>query len=262
MYFLFAFILLIIVYLYLIFPSARKHPDREVFKNSFIAHRGFHSDFIPENSLSAFSKAVENGYGIELDIHITRDGEIVVFHDDSLERMCGVDLKIEELTLAEIKQYSLSNTDEKIPTFKDVLALVDGKVPLIVELKSMNVNNNIFCETVNEILSGYKGKYCVESFNPFAVAWYKKHRKNIFRGQLAQNTKKKPFIAKISSAFLINFLVRPDFIAFEQKYSNNINFRIQKLLGAFCVGWTFKSQKDVDKKKNVFSSFIFEKFNP
>lgn len=262
MYFLLAFILLLIIYFYLIFPAVRKHPDREVFKDLFVAHRGLHSDFIPENSLSAFSKAVENGYGIELDIHITRDGEIVVFHDESLVRMCGADKIIEELTLEEIKQYRLLNTDEKIPTFKEVLALVDGRVPLIVELKSMKVKNNVFCEKVNEILSGYKGKYCVESFNPFAVAWYKKHRKDIFRGQLAQNTKNKEFIAKISSAFLVNFLVRPDFIAFEQKYSKNINLRIQKLLGAFLVGWTFRTQKDIDKNKDVFSSYIFEKFNP
>ena len=262
MYFLLAVVLLIIIYFYLIAPTFRKHPDREIFKNSFFAHRGLHSDFIPENSISAFSKAVEKGYGIELDIHITRDGEIVVFHDESLLRMCGVDQKVEELTLEELKRYNLSNTDEKIPTFKDVLALVDGRVPLIIEFKSMKVNNDLLCETANEILSNYNGKYCVESFNPFAVSWYKKHRKDIFRGQLAQNTKKKQFIAKISSAFFLNFLVRPDFIAFEEEYSNNLNFKIQKLFGAFCIGWTFESQEEINKKKNEFSAFIFEKFNP
>lgn len=262
MYFLLAVVLLLIFYLFLIFPSFRKHPDREIFKNSFFAHRGLYSDFIPENSLSAFSNAVEKGYGIELDIHITRDGEIVVFHDETLLRMCGVDLKLEELTLNEIKQYKLLKTDEIIPTFKEVLELVDGRVPLIVELKSMKVNNDLLCKTANKILSDYKGKYCVESFNPFAISWYKKNRKDIFRGQLAQNTRNKQFIAKISSAFLVNFLVRPDFIAFDQEYSDNINFKIQKILGAFPIGWTFESQAEIYKKKNDFCAYIFEKFNP
>lgn len=254
--------ILLFIYLFLVFPSSRKHPDRKAFEGKYFAHRGLHGEGIPENTISAFSNALANGYGIELDIHLTADGEIVVFHDKTLERMFGINEVIEQKTLAELRELTFPETNEKIPTLKEVLSLVDGKVPLMVEFKSLGIKCDLLCETADKILSGYNGKYCMESFNPMAVYWYRKHRKDIFRGQLAMNTKEKDFISKISSAFLFNFLARPDFVSYEEKFSNDLSFRIQKMLGAFPVGWTFKSAEELNSKKKEFKTYIFENFKP
>lgn len=262
MWFLIVFAIIFLLYLFLVFPSLRRHSYRKKFEGKFFAHRGLHNEEYPENSIPAFANAVANGYGIELDIHLTRDNELVVFHDSTLERMCGVDEPIEEKTLEEIREYNLLNTNDKIPTFKEVLSLIDGKVPLIVELKSMDYNCDALCLKADECLKEYKGLYCIESFNPMAVAWYKKNRKDIFRGQLAMNTKGKPFVSKVSSAFLLNFLTRPDFVAFDESFSNSISFKIQKVLGAFSVGWTINSLKNLEDKKKYFKTYIFENFKP
>ncbi len=260
--FLIAFITVLLIYLFLVFPSFRRHPDSKVLKGVYFAHRGLHGGGVPENSIAAFANAVANGYGIELDIRLTVDGEAVVFHDKTLKRVCGVDGAVEEKTLVELKELYLLNTEEKIPTLKEVLSLVDGRVPLMVEFKSTDLKCDLLCETADRILSGYNGKYCIESFNPMAVFWYKKHRKEIFRGQLAMDTRNKNFISKISSTFLFNFLSRPDFVSFEVSSSDNVCFLIQKFLGAFTVGWTFESAVELSKKKNRFDAYIFENFKP
>ncbi len=260
--FLIVLFVVIFIYLFLIFPSLRKHPDRKKYEGKYFAHRGLYGDGVPENSITAFANAVANGYGIELDIHLTADGEIIVFHDKTLERIFGIDEVIEEKTLSELRKLNFPDTNEKIPTLKEVLSLVDGKVPLIVEFKSMKINCDSLCETADKILSDYKGEYCIESFNPMAVYWYKKHRKDIFRGQLAMNAKEKDFISKISSAFLFNFLARPDFVAYDVKFSNDFSFKIQKLLGAFPVGWTFQSLEELKQKASKFKAYIFENFKP
>lgn len=104
-------------------------------KKPYIAHRGVHDENIPENSLIAFQKAVDLGYNIELDVHIIKDNNIVVFHDDNLERMTGINRNLKDCTYEELQSYSLKNTNQKIPLLSDVLKLVNGKVALIVELK-------------------------------------------------------------------------------------------------------------------------------
>ena len=103
--------------------------------SSLIAHRGLHSAGKPENSLAAFGAAVRRGYAIELDVHLLSDGSVVVFHDDNLKRMCGADVEVKALTVRKMCKYRLGDTNERIPLLKDVLALVNGAVPLIIELK-------------------------------------------------------------------------------------------------------------------------------
>lgn len=255
-----AILLLLALYLFLVMPSLRRHPDRKTLDGLKIAHRGFHNNAIPENSLSAFAEAVARGYAVENDIHITADGEIVVFHDNTLERMCGVPKKIEELTLNEIKQYNLKNTDEKIPTLKECLNLIDGKVPLVIEFKSSTVKCDKLCSKANEILEKYNGIYVIQSFNPAVVAWYKRNNKRIMRGILASVSKKKVFVAKLTEKFIFNFGARPDFVSYDINCSGKIAFVIQKLLGAFPVGWTIKNEKQYEKNKNRVKAYIFENF--
>lgn len=250
--------------LFLIFPSLRRHRDREVLKGRFIAHRGLHGllDNTPENSLNAFKRAVELGFAIEIDIHLTRDGQVVVFHDDTLNRVCGVDGKVEEKTLAELKQLRLLGTDCEIPTLQECLDVVNGKVPLLIEFKCVSLKCDALCRAADKILINYNGKYLIQSFYPTVLRWYKKHRSDICRGQLSTPFKGEAFYKRLSGALLLNFLGRPDFVSYEHKYSDYFFFKLVKKLGAFPVGWTFQSQSDLDNAKLNFDAYIFENFMP
>ncbi len=255
--------ILVLIYLFLIFPSLRRHSDRALLGGMRIAHRGYHSmkANCPENSLNAFSEAIEKGYPIENDIHITADGEVVVFHDDTLLRMCGEDKIIEELTLKEIKEYTLKDSDQKIPTLKECLDLVDGKVPLLIEFKAFSFENaKRLCLAADKILSEYKGKYFIQSFYPPVLRWYKKNRPEILRGQLSQKTGDGSVSQILLGHMIFNFLARPDFVSYNHKDARFLPRRINTLLGALPVCWTLETKEDYQKSKKYFKAFIFEKF--
>ena len=182
-------IVLLILYLLLVSPKMIHRADRSSFlKNKFYAHRGLfdNESDAPENSLAAFQKAVEVGYGMEMDVQLTKDDQLVVFHDATLKRMCGVEGNVWDYTLEELKQFKLAKTDETIPSFEEVLNLVAGRTPLIVEYKLDRPLTKV-CELGDQLLSQYQGVYCIESFHPFALMWYKKHRPEVMRGQLSGN---------------------------------------------------------------------------
>ena len=261
-------VVLILLYLFLIWPRVFHKPDRTGFMNVHYAHRGLHDNETdaPENSLSAFQKAVDAGYGMELDVQLTKDEIPVVFHDASLKRMCGVDGKVWKYTYEELKQFKLAKSNETIPTFESVLKLIDGKYPLIVEYKLDRPQTRV-CELGNELLSRYHGTYCIESFHPFALMWYKKHRPDVMRGQLSEEFfREKEFkshkIYTLVAFLLTNVLTRPDFIAYNHKYESNISRRICRKLGALSVAYTIQSQKQYEKAKNKFDLFIFDSFIP
>jgi len=258
------FAIFLIVFLFMVFPSLRRHDDRMLFKGEFIAHRGFHNKEagIPENSIAAFSEAIARGFAVETDIHLTADGEIVAFHDNTLKRMCGKELNIEEMTLAEIKECYLLDTKEQIPTLKELLKLTEGRVPLVIEIKCDGKNYKAVCSKADEILKDYKGKYIIQSFLPFALYWYRKNRPEIFRGLIASVYKDKGLIVKYVSPFLFNFLTRPDFVSYDVTRKNRFMFLIQKLLGAMTFGWTIQSPEQLRECKENFKAYIFENFNP
>ena len=264
MVFLIILAIIILLLIYSVLPSYRKHPELNDLNGKFIAHRGFHNieKGIPENSISALVEASARGYIIENDIWLTADGEVVVFHDATLTRMCGVNKKIADLTLAEIKQYRLLDTNEKIPTLKEFLGAVDGKVPILIEFKAIGANPKSLCEKADAILREYKGKYYIQSFNPLVLFWYRRYNKSVLRGQLAMVPKDKKIISHIASNFFMNFLAKPDFVSFDQAFPNRWSFKVQKLLGAYPIAWTYKNQEALDKTKNVFKAYIFENFTP
>jgi len=156
----------------------------------YFAHRGLHTKdkAVPENSLAAFTAAVDAGYGIELDIRLAADGEVVVFHDYTLLRMCGAPGRVADLTLAQLRELKLLDTDQGIPTLWETLYVVKGKVPLLVELKSGPQHKRL-CEEAWKILRTYEGDVCIQSFDPRMVRWYKKHVPGLLRGQLAARPK-------------------------------------------------------------------------
>ena len=245
-----------------------RKPNRSKLMGVHYAHRGLfdNNSDAPENSLAAFRLAVQNGYGIEMDIQLSKDNIPVVFHDASLKRMCGVDGKVWEYTLEELQQMKLASSNETIPTFADVLDTVAGKVPLIIEYKLDRVQTKV-CELGNELLTAYvekyNGTYCIESFHPFAVLWYRKNRPDVVRGQLSmefwRDKEKKYAGYMVILAFLLsNFATRPDFIAYQHKDYKNISRRLCKILGALSVTWTIKSVEQYEKVKDHFDLFIFD----
>ena len=156
----------------------------------------------------------------------------------------------------------MGKSNETIPTFAHVLEIVDGRVPLIIEYKMDRVNTKV-CELGNALLEKYKGVYCIESFHPLAVLWYRKHRPDVIRGQLSQDyakTEYKGIQYWLMKNLLTNFVTRPDFIAYKHSDFRNLSRRICRALGALSVAWTVRSQEQYEKAKPHFDLFIFDSF--
>ena len=221
-----------------ILPSFQKHPLQSKFSRRTFAHRGL--------------------------LQMTADGKIVVFHDESLQRMCSTPLKIEQSTFAELQKHPLLNSDQTIPLFSEVLQLVDGKVPLIVEIKSTE-HYEPLCLKVYDLLRRYPGDYCVESMNPMMMGWFAKNAPQVMRGQLATRFREKSAAmvpAAALSNMMFNFLSKPNFIAYDHKYADsNHVFQLLKSLGAMTVGWTIREQ-DYQDAIGKYDAIIFEGFLP
>lgn len=256
------------LYLFCLAPNKRKNvvfPYNDV----YIAHRGFFDNKteMPENSLGAFRNAVNNGYGIELDVQLSKDNQLVVFHDESLTRMCKLNKNVRDLTYAELQTLTLADSQERIPLFTDVLQIVNGKVPLIVEIKSEGDYKTATLLTL-EILQDYKGEFCIESFHPSVLEIVKKRNPQIVRGQLSTNyfkdePKRKWLEKLLLTNLLLNFKSRPDFVAYNHKYANQRSYKfLRRFFGVINVAWTIKSQAELEKAKAVFSCIIFDSFIP
>lgn len=272
-------LVLLLLYLLAIMPRLCNRPDYKSFYGRMYAHRGLHNmnpslreanspycngGNYPENSYAAIKRAVEQGFGIEFDVHLTKDGIPVVFHDDTLLRICGVDGNLKDYTFEELQQFRLLGTEEKIPAFTDILKLVDGKVPLVIEYK-VEKNADALCSTCDKILSDYKGLYCIESFHPLALLWYRRHRPDIVRGQLSENFMKTTpnalffFLAHLA----FNFIASPDFIAYNCKHYTELSRTLcRKLYRCLSIAWTVRSQDELEQIKPHYDSFIFEDFIP
>lgn len=240
-----------------------------VFEEKYIAHRGLFDNrsSAPENSIPAFKKAVENGYGIELDVQLTSDHQLVVFHDETLKRMCGVERILHKCTFSELQLYTLAESEEKIPLFEDVLKIIDGKVPLIVEVKSEGDWKET-TKVMAEMMDDYQGVYCMESFHPFAVEWFRKNRPNIIRGQLSTNyfkdeIKRKWYERFVLTNLMLNFKSKPDFIAYNHLWRNQWGYRLcRKFFDVENVAWTIKNSDELRKAEEVFQIIIFDSFIP
>ena len=251
-------------------PGEKMTDKIEPFYAQPIAHRGYfdNNSSAPENSLAAFQNAIDHGYAIELDTQISADGTVWVLHDKSLLRSSGVDKNIDDMTDAEIRECTLFGTTEKVPTFAEVLKLIDGKVPLLVEIKGEAGDDvKAISKATAELLDSYKGVYAVQSFNPFAVQWFRENRPAVPRGQLVQDfiahgEGQNPAIRFALTAQLTNVLSRPNFIAYQLKDSDQITFQALKTFtGVDCFAWTLKSQDELDTAKaKGFKGFIFDSF--
>ncbi len=250
----------LIYLLVLIRPRAKAPADKSLLCD--YAHRGLHGDGVPENSLAAFELACREGYGIELDVQLSRDGVVMVFHDYTLSRMTGRDQKLRELDAAELKTLSLSGTEQTIPAFAEVLALVDGRVPLLVELKGENLDTSL-CEKVAALLADYKGAYCLESFNPLLIGKMGKYLPQAFRGLLYTNVcrdkKKKSLLNILVTGMALNGLAKPHFIAYNQKDRRSLPVRIvAECYRAPRFVWTVRSKREFHRAHELGEYPIFE----
>lgn len=262
-----ALLLLILLVYWLISPAKLPLGENggavQAFNHRNVAHRGLHTQdkTVPENSLAAFAAACEKGYGIELDIQLTADGQVVVFHDDTLKRVCGVDARVDEKTWQQLQALRLHETQERIPLFSEVLALVAGRVPLVVELK-MGKRNAELCGKAWQLLSRYKGIYCIESFDPRIVYWWRKNHPIVLRGQLsAPASSLQSGISGFAVANLLtNCLARPHFIAYEYKPAPLLARLARKR--AMCVTWTIRPDSDIAGAQAANNVVIFEYYLP
>lgn len=249
-------------------PASDSKTRMKPFLQTKFAHRGLWdmTQGIPENSMPAFKSAVENGYAIEFDVHLTADDKLVVFHDSSLMRMCKVQGKIEEMTWEELSRLTLADTQHRIPLFSEVLEEVNGKVPLLIELKLPSTDTRM-CSFVYEQLKEYKGKYLIESFNPFALCWFKKNAPEILRGQLASKDSQSesiPYILRlVSASLLVNLLSRPNFIAYNIQTKFGFGFKINRNVYRVPIfAWTVRSREEYTKVLPEYDGVIFERFIP
>ena len=249
--------------LWMLAPGRSTPEQRAPFRGRYFAHRGLYNDTDrPENSLAAFRAAAEAGYGVELDVRLTRDGTAVISHDSSLLRMTGEDGVVEELDWAQLRQYRLAGTDERIPTLDEALdVLCRANAPVIVEVKTLpGAKRAPLCRKVLEALDSRDGSFCVESFDPMAVAWFRRNAPELLRGQLTSQSEDldlSPFHRFMLSRVLYNFLGRPQFIA-QHVGPRSLGVRLCRLLGAMRVTWTA-----LDRSLEYRSdAVIFERFLP
>ncbi len=258
-----ALLLFALYVLVLVRPRGEEPKDKSLLCD--YAHRGLHGGGVPENSLEAFELACNSGHGIELDIQLSRDGEIMVFHDYTLTRMTGCDKKLCELDAAELSELKLLGTEQKIPTLREVLALVGGRVPILVELKGESFDSSL-CPKAAEMLSEYKGSYCIESFNPLLVKGMKELLPDAFCGLLYTNTvrdkKSRSFLNIAITAMAFNFICKPNFIAYNEVDRDSLPVKIStKLYRTPKFVWTVRSREALDRAHKLGELPIFEKID-
>ncbi len=224
-------------------------------KNMKIAHRGLYNNVdIPENSIKAFKKALLKNLPIELDVHLLKDNTLVVFHDNNLKRMTGIDKEIKDLTYDELSKITLLKTDEHIPTLLEVLKLVDGKVLLNIEVK-YDENYQKTCEELVRILDNYKGEFLIQSFSFKIILWFKLHRKNYIRGLLVSNKDK---YMTLATNFLVYNLLKPNYYALNKKTLNNDKIKKLRAKNIPILFWTVKGKDEIDKYSHDGDGIIYE----
>ena len=265
-------VLIILAELFLLMLRCRReHPGWKLLRQYRYAHRGYHDKpHIPENSMAAFRRAIEHGYGAELDVHLMKDGRLAVIHDASLKRTAGADVLVEDLTAEELKNYRLEGTEHHIPLLEEVLPIFAGKAPLVVELKAERGNADALAAAACRLLDKYRVTYCIESFDPRCLMWLWANRPDVVRGQLSENFRRHgdaqnlPGVVRwVLSSLLLNARTRPDFIAYRFEDRKCLSLRLCRgLYGAQEFSWTIRSRADMDAAERDGALVIFECFDP
>ena len=217
-----------------------------------IAHRGLHGGGIIENSLTAYEAAIQKGFNIEIDVHILADDELVVFHDNTLERIFGESIELQDLTYDQLSRFTLPFVNERIPTFKEVLDYVNGRTGLLIEIKTY-VRTRV-AERMAELLENYHGNYAIQSFSPTALSWYRKHVPTCPIGILASDV--------VSFALYWSKRIRPDFISYMVSNLNDRRSIILRGKTPKVLAWTVTNPILEKKARTYAENIIFEGYLP
>ena len=263
---------LVLAGLYMLALMAKRKPKRG-FHGKLgeydYAHRGLYNPEtgVPETSLTAFRLAAQKGYGAELDVHLSRDGRLVVMHDTALKRTAGANANIPAVTAQVLGQLTLEGTKEKIPYLEQVVPLFENAGPLLIEIKTDNGNHAELTRKVCGLMRQYPDvTFCIESFDPRVLLWLKKHRPDVIRGQLSCNFIKERNGLSFATAFLLknllmNFLTRPDFIAYRYEDRSCLAPALsRKLWKPQEFSWTVQDPETAERLKKDGALIIFEGF--
>ncbi len=231
----------------------------------YIAHRGLHNSDIPENSMPAFKRAAELGFTVELDVRLTKDCKMVVFHDDDLMRACGAEGKISDYTYEQLSAFTLFCSSEKIPLFKDVLKEINGRVPVLIELKRCAPWGSLE-KRVSRILENYVGNYAVQSFDPFSMLWFRLFSPETKRGQLISEHRSafdcEYVMRKICARpFIWKLLSQPDFIACDLRSVSMEALFAALDMNADFITWTAKNDELMELAEQFSKTVIFENYD-
>lgn len=259
-----------VVYIFAVMPRVTDPADMEL-QSVDHAHRGLWGKGVPENSLAAFEAAVSRGYGIELDIRLSKDGQVMVFHDESLRRMCGVGGSVASYTARELKALRLSDTEWRIPELSEVFDIVRGRVPLLIEIKDRQ-NAPALCRAASELLDSYNGAFSVQSFDPRVLSWFKQYRPRFARGLLLTSYreyrkeldgKKGALLSFALSHMLTNLVARPDFISLRGDRRNSLGVLLAlHLFKVRCFMWTVRTPDTYRLARSKNMHAIFEVIRP
>ena len=243
-------VIVVLAVVFLTRPSLRRSRVAR-WRGQRFAHRGLHDARrgVVENTLPAFIAARDAGLSMELDVQFSSDGQIVVFHDDDLKRLASDPRKVRQLTLEQLQALPLlGRQDARIPTLRQVLDAVDGRAPLLIEVKNGNRNARL-CRALMELIRDYRGEYIVESFNPLIVFWLRLHAPKVVRGQLVDAMPSyRPEVNSVAAFFmagmLANFVARPDFIAYNANAPRFFAPHMQRFLFRTpMAAWTVRDKK-------------------
>ena len=260
-------LLFLVFFAFLVLIAPGKKGDIEKYKDVKFAHRGLHNEKRAENSMSAFSAATEMGFGIELDVRLSSDGVLVVFHDDTLTRVAKTEGRVDSFTADELAGMNLAGTGEGVPRFADVLAMVGGRVPILVEIKE-DAGKYAVSDAVAAIMKDYEGPYIIESFNPLSLGNIKKKLPSATCGFLSQRFIFDPMYRKplyfALQCLLTNRISSPAFIAYNHEHWRSPALRIvRRLFGAATYAWTVRSpEEEKEAYKHGFDTVIFENYIP
>ena len=260
--------LALLLYMFSLRTNNARREALKPFTEVYIAHRGlFDRKIVPENSRAAFREAVRKGYGVELDVRLTKDEVPVVFHDDTLFRMCGVEKTVSDCTYDEMCKYSLLGTQKRIPAFADALNDIAGEAPVLVEIK-VGKRYKKTAKKVAEVLDSYTGVYAVQSFHPLVLVWFRRHRPQVLRGQLSTDYRKDTVACSVlqkivRTNLMCNIVTCPDFVSFRHTMTGLLSYRIcNRLYRTVSFGWTVRSEEELHRAEKEFDGIIFDSFFP
>lgn len=253
--------LLLLIWVWVSAPARGKR-RANIWRGTTFAHRGLYGPDCPENSCAAYERACVAGCGIELDVQATKDGHLVVFHDDDAQRMTGKEGLIRTMTFSEVRALRLAGGNKQIPTFNEVLTLVNGRVPLLVEIKSAP-DVGIITEKAVKQLRDYHGRYVLESFDPSCLFWLRRHAPEIIRGYLVQRYRdyretQSALVSFVASSCLANVVMRPDFIAYSYEMKRNPALWLNKtIFRTPTAAWTITERAQMEHlaKRGVMPIF-------